>query len=47
MLRQVKVARDVAVKARTVVIITLKTLVVTAPEDPRAQTLVSCAVNAL
>jgi transposase len=35
MVRQIKVARDTAVKARTAAIITLKTLIVNAPSDLR------------
>lgn len=35
MIREIKVARDTAVKSRTQAIITLKTLVVTAPDDLR------------
>jgi len=37
MLRQIKVARDVAVKARTSTIITLKALIVTAPDELRPE----------
>lgn len=37
MLRQIKIAKDTAVKARTQAIVTLKTLVVTAPPDLREQ----------
>lgn len=37
MLRQVKIAKDTAVKARTAAIITLKALIVTAPEDLREE----------
>jgi hypothetical protein len=37
MLRQIKVARDIAVKARTSTIITLKALIVTAPDEPRQE----------
>jgi transposase len=36
-LRQTKIAKDTAVKARTAAIITLKTLIVTAPDDLRAE----------
>ena len=37
MLRQIKVARDIAVKARTSTIITLKALIVTAPDELRQE----------
>lgn len=37
MLRQIKIAKDTAVKARTQAIVTLKTLVVTAPPELREQ----------
>ncbi len=37
MLRQIKVARDVAIKARTSTIITLKALIVTAPDELRQE----------
>jgi hypothetical protein len=37
MIRQTKVARDIATKARTSAIITLKTIVVNAPSDMREQ----------
>jgi transposase len=37
MIRQVKIARDIAVKARTQAIITLKTLIVTAPDELRGE----------
>ena len=37
MLRQVKIVRDIAVKSRTQAIITLKTLIVTAPDDLRGE----------
>ncbi len=37
MIRQIKIARDIAVKARSQAIITLKTLIVTAPDDLRGE----------
>jgi transposase len=37
MIREIKIARDTAVKARTQAIITLKTLIVTAPDDLRQE----------
>jgi transposase len=37
MLRQIKVAKDTAVKARTQAMVTLKTLVITAPPELREQ----------
>jgi transposase len=35
MIRQIKIARDTAVKSRTQAIIALKTLIVTAPDELR------------
>lgn len=37
MLRQIKIAKDTAVKARAQAIVTLKTLVITAPPELREQ----------
>lgn len=37
MIRQIKIAKDTAVKSRTQAIVTLKTLIVTAPPDLRAE----------
>jgi transposase len=37
MIRQIKIARDIAVKSRSQAIITLKTLIVTAPDDLRGE----------
>ena len=37
MIRQIKIARDTARKGRTAAIVTLKALIVTCPDEPRAQ----------